>query len=306
MKFVDNGQAIFGDGGDLSITHNSIKSIITNTTGELLFENEATDADIRFKGDDDGDTITALTLDMSEAGAANFNSTVTASGFVGNVTGNADTVTNGVYTTNNLSVMAATTSAQLAGVISDETGSGSLVFGTSPTLVTPALGTPASGVLTNATGYPGDISLVTAGVVTEGTWATNRKFVLPDGGAIADGKGDIVYFGTESVTTAGLIYYYTVDRDWAAADASAAGTSTGLLAVALGASNLDGMLIKGMVTLATDPGDVALPIYLSETAGRAQTAEVTTSGAIVRVLGYSVNTDAEVWFNPDNTWVELS
>ena len=129
VKFVDNGQAIFGDGGDLSITHNSIKSIITNTTGELLFENEATDADIRFKGDDGGDTITALTLDMSEAGAANFNSTVTASGFVGNVTGNADTVTNGVYTTNNLSVMAATTSTQLAGVISDETGSGSLVFG---------------------------------------------------------------------------------------------------------------------------------------------------------------------------------
>ena len=49
---------------------------------------------------------------------------------------------------------AATTSAQLRGVISDETGTGSLVFATSPTLVTPALGTPASGVLTNTTGLP--------------------------------------------------------------------------------------------------------------------------------------------------------
>ena len=48
----------------------------------------------------------------------------------------------------------ATTSAQLAGVISDETGSGSLVFATSPTLVTPALGTPSAAVLTNATGLP--------------------------------------------------------------------------------------------------------------------------------------------------------
>jgi hypothetical protein len=48
----------------------------------------------------------------------------------------------------------ATTSAQLRGVISDETGTGSLVFATSPTLVTPALGTPASGVLTNTTGLP--------------------------------------------------------------------------------------------------------------------------------------------------------
>ena len=59
-----------------------------------------------------------------------------------------------VVTTDKLSVHAATTSAELAGVISDETGSGALVFGTSPTLVTPALGTPASGVLTNATGLP--------------------------------------------------------------------------------------------------------------------------------------------------------
>ena len=35
-----------------------------------------------------------------------------------------------------LAQFAATTSAQLAGIISDETGSGSLVFGTSPTLTT--------------------------------------------------------------------------------------------------------------------------------------------------------------------------
>mgnify|MGYP000754713043 CR=1 FL=1 len=81
-------------------------------------------------------------------------SVTAAGGFIGNLTGNADTVTNGVYTSNNLSVMAATTSAQLKGVLSDETGTGSVVFATSPTLVTPVLGTPASGVLTNCTGYP--------------------------------------------------------------------------------------------------------------------------------------------------------
>ena len=51
-------------------------------------------------------------------------------------------------TSASLSQFAATTSAQLAGVISDETGSGALVFGTSPTLVTPLLGTPTSGTLT--------------------------------------------------------------------------------------------------------------------------------------------------------------
>lgn len=41
-------------------------------------------------------------------------------------------------TTGNLSQFASTTSAQLAGVISDETGSGLLVFGTRPTLTNPA------------------------------------------------------------------------------------------------------------------------------------------------------------------------
>ena len=43
------------------------------------------------------------------------------------------------YTANNLSAFASTTSSQLAGVISDETGSGALVFGTSPTLNDPKI-----------------------------------------------------------------------------------------------------------------------------------------------------------------------
>lgn len=53
-----------------------------------------------------------------------------------------------------LSQFASTTSAQLAGVLSNETGTGVAVFNTSPALVTPALGTPASGVMTNVTGVP--------------------------------------------------------------------------------------------------------------------------------------------------------
>jgi hypothetical protein len=45
-------------------------------------------------------------------------------------------------------------SANLAAAVSDETGSGALVFATSPTLVTPILGTPQSGTLTSCTGLP--------------------------------------------------------------------------------------------------------------------------------------------------------
>ncbi len=46
---------------------------------------------------------------------------------------------NGAVTTGTLAQFAATTSAQLAGVLSDETGTGSDVFGTSPTFTTSAI-----------------------------------------------------------------------------------------------------------------------------------------------------------------------
>ena len=45
-----------------------------------------------------------------------------------------------IYASDKLSALSSTTSAELAGVISDETGTGALVFAESPTLVTPALG----------------------------------------------------------------------------------------------------------------------------------------------------------------------
>jgi hypothetical protein len=45
-------------------------------------------------------------------------------------------------------------SANLLATVTDETGTGALVFANSPILVTPTLGTPASATLTNATGLP--------------------------------------------------------------------------------------------------------------------------------------------------------
>lgn len=78
------------------------------------------------------------------------------------------------YVANKLSVFAATTSAELAGVISDETGSGSLVFSNSPTLVTPTLGaalatsiTATSGNMTvNAASGNNSVNLVPTGTGT--------------------------------------------------------------------------------------------------------------------------------------------
>jgi hypothetical protein len=53
--------------------------------------------------------------------------------------------------TNVASFLATPSSSNLAAAVTDETGSGSLVFATSPTLVTPVLGTPTSGQLSGCT-----------------------------------------------------------------------------------------------------------------------------------------------------------
>jgi len=75
---------------------------------------------------------------------------------------------------NPLSQFAATTSAQLAGVISDETGTGALVFATSPTLVTPNLGTPSAVVLTNATSVP---AAQLSGTIPTGVLGASSHFI---------------------------------------------------------------------------------------------------------------------------------
>ena len=76
-------------------------------------------------------TLTSPTLttpDLGVATATSINSTTIPS---------SKTI---VVTTDKLNVLAATSSSELAGIISDETGTGALVFANTPTLVTPNIG----------------------------------------------------------------------------------------------------------------------------------------------------------------------
>lgn len=85
-----------------------------------------------------------------------------------------------VVTTDKLSALAATTSSELAGVISDETGSGALVFGTSPTLSSPVI---TGGSINNTpigatTANTGKFTSITSSGVVE---STSGGFKFPDG-----------------------------------------------------------------------------------------------------------------------------
>ena len=88
------------------------------------------------------------------------------------------------------------TSAELKTGISDETGSGSLVFAESPTLVTPALGTPSAGVLTSCTGLPATTGLTATGTKNSTTFLRgDNTWAVVDASPLTT-KGDVYVYGS--------------------------------------------------------------------------------------------------------------
>ena len=104
-----------------------------------------------------------------------------------------------VVTTDKISVLAATTSAELAGVISDETGTGALVFGTSP-----AISDPKVAQSINAqTGTTYTFVLADQGKYITASNASAQTYSIPTNASVAFPIGtniDLIQIGAGQVT----------------------------------------------------------------------------------------------------------
>jgi hypothetical protein len=184
---------------------------------------------------------------------------------------------------------------------------------TSMTLVTPALGTPASGNLSGCTGYA--INIVDDTTPQLGGFLDlNKKYVSLTTGLADQEFCGITIEGTggETLAFGELCYFKTSDSKWWKANATATATSgtpqLGFCVLA-GASTATRMLIFGNIRANSlfDTFTIGAPVFASAaTAGKIVSAAPTgTTGFVVRIVGRA-NTGDEVFVNISPDYIELA
>jgi hypothetical protein len=189
-------------GGTLGVTamnwsNFSVASSYTAGTGLTLTGTQFSITNTGVTAATYGSATTSAVIAVNAQGQITSASNSTITPAVGSITG----LGTGVATW-----LATPTSANLAAAVTDETGSGSLVFGTNPTissatLVTPALGTPASGVMTNVTGLPLTTGVTgTLPILNGGTGQTTASAAFNALSPITTAGDLIIGNGTNSAT----------------------------------------------------------------------------------------------------------
>ena len=129
----------------------------------------------------------------------------------------------------------------------------------------------------------------------------------PTGLANDTGGGEVVKFGSGTLT-AGKLYYLN-GSSWAEVDADAVATGADqLLGIALGSNPaVNGVLIRGFFDANSYLSNFSAgkAVYISTIGGGMDTTAPSGGGDFVRIVGYCTTTANVIYFNPSNNWIEL-
>lgn len=117
-------------------------------------------------------------------------------------------------------------------------------------------------------------------------------------------------YGTAPAATAGTLVSFGNTNVAAVGAQSTSAAATGMLTVVTDAASADELLVEGVVKMSSNTGwstaKKGAALYMSTTAGAVTTTAPSTAGEFVRVVGHVVDaTNSTIYFNPDNTWIEL-